>query len=239
MNEDGGAVALRGAVLVSILAPVHNEAATVRQVIERLQTLPFANEVILVDDGSHDGTRSAIGDPESHGLKILRHDRNLGKGAAIRTALGAAKGEIIVVQDADLEYDPGQIEHLIEPLLQGEADVCYGTRFGAGSESSLPRIRRWANWLLTRCSNLCTGLTLTDMETCYKAMRREDLEAIGLRENRFGFEPEVTAKLARRGLRFTEVPIRYVARSYADGKKIGFRDALRTIWCIVRYSFFD
>lgn len=239
MNEDGGAAALRSAVLVSILAPVHNEAATVRQVLERLQTLPFAKEIILVDDGSDDGTFAALGSPTPPCVQVLRHRRNLGKGAAIRTALGAARGEIIVIQDADLEYDPGQIEQLIEPLLQGKADVCYGTRFGAGSDSSLPRIRRWANWLLTRFFNLCTGLTLTDMETCYKAIRREDLEAVGLCENRFGFEPEVTAKLARRGLRFAEVPIRYVARSYADGKKIGMRDGLRTIWCIVRYSLFD
>ena len=172
-------------------------------------------------------------------MRVLSHKSNRGKGAAVRTGFNAARGAILAIQDADQEYDPALLPLLREPIEEGKADVVYGTRFGAGSEAVGPRHRRWANRALTWLANQATGLKLTDMETCYKAFRREAIAGLTLRENRFGIEPELTAKIARRGCRVVEVPIRYNPRTYAAGKKVGFRDGLRAVWCIVRYSRWD
>ena len=207
-----------------------------------------AREIVLVDDGSSDGTRDQLtafarehgGDAPPRagaiGCRVVFHERNRGKGAAVRTGFAAARGDVVVVQDADLEYDPGDHPRLIEPILRGEADVVYGTRFARGTG----RQGYWKNYLankfLTGLSNLTTGLKLSDMETCYKMFRRSVLGRVALEQNRFGFEPEVTAKLARLDLRFAELPIAYRGRSHEEGKKIGWRDGLKAIWCIIKYG---
>ena len=170
-------------------------------------------------------------------VEAIYKRQNAGKGAALRDGFTQAIGDIVVVQDADVEYDPQDITRLIEPILRDEADVVYGSRFLSKPQTS--RLHRFGNWALTLASNWTTGLKLTDMETCYKAFRRDVLASLSLQQNRFGFEPEVTAKIARRGYRVVEVPISYRPRSYAEGKKIGIRDLLSTLWCIVRYGFRD
>ena len=195
-------------------------------------------EVVIVDDFSTDGTRLKLqGMSLDSGLKILYHERNEGKGAALRTGFHAATGDIVVVQDADLEYDPRDYPRLIAPILEGKADVVFGSRFAGGQSHRV--LYFWhsvANKFLTVFSNMFTNLNLTDMETCYKAFRREIIQAVDLKENRFGFEPEVTAKVARMGCRIYEVGISYSGRTYAEGKKIGWRDGFRAIWCILRYN---
>lgn len=243
-----------GAPVLSVIIPAYNERATLDEVIRRVERLACAKEILIVDDGSTDGTAEYVRKlADQAGVQALFHSRNLGKGAAVRTALAQATGAVIVVQDADREYDPADIERLIEPILNGQADVVYGSRFSqcgrANSKSEQaggdaaglkdPRLHRAANWLLTWLSNRFTGLALSDMETCYKAMRREVAAELVLRENRFGFEPEFTAKIARNGWRVVEAPISYNARSRSAGKKIGLLDGLRAIWCIVRYSCWD
>jgi glycosyltransferase involved in cell wall biosynthesis len=229
------------ALRLSVIVPVYNERGTLPEILRRVRAAPLATEIILVDDGSTDGTRELLEslrcDPD---VRVIHHPHNLGKGAALRTAFRHATGDIVLVQDADLEYDPTDYDRLIEPIVRDEADVVYGTRFPRGRRP----MAKWhavANRVLTTFSNFLTGLKLTDMETCYKVFRREIIDRLAprLRENRFGIEPELTAKAARGGYRIREVAIRYHGRTRAQGKKIGWRDGLNALWCIVRYSKWD
>jgi len=226
---------------LSVVMPVYNEEATIRPIVTRVLRMPAPLELIIVDDGSRDGTRAALHElAELPNVTVLLKPQNEGKGAALRTGFQHATGDVVVVQDADLEYDPADLLGVIEPLVTGEADVVYGSRFLNGEtarNSSL--LHRLGNRTLTIASNLLTGYRLTDMETCYKAFRTEVIRDLPLRQDRFGFEPEVTAKLARRGRRIVERPIRYNARDFGEGKKIGVRDGLNALWCILRYRWAD
>lgn len=223
---------------LSVVIPCYNEQRTIRALVDAVRRSPYApKEIIVVDDGSHDGTR-AILETEIAPLvqQIHYHAVNRGKGAALRTGIRAATGDIVIIQDADLEYDPDDYPRLLQPLLTDRADVVFGSRFAGARPPRMLR-RQWiANQLLTQLSNLFTGLRLTDMETCYKVFRREIIQGIRIEEERFGFEPEVTAKVARTGCRIAEVAISYRGRSYAEGKKIGWKDGLRALWCIAKYS---
>lgn len=222
---------------LSVVIPVYNEEATLRTLLARVCRVPIPKEIVIVDDCSTDGTQEILRTLEGlAGLKIICKSRNEGKGAALRTGFAAATGDVVLVQDADLEYDPRDYPQLIRPLLAGEADVVYGSRFLGEHPQDPSWLHRVGNGLLTRASNWFTGLRLTDMETCYKAFRRDVLRNLQICQNRFGFEPEVTAKLARRRARIVEVPITYAARSYAEGKKIGLKDACNAFYCIVRYG---
>jgi glycosyltransferase involved in cell wall biosynthesis len=228
---------------LSVVIPVYNERDTIAEIVRRVRSVPIAKEIILVDDGSTDGTRERLGAMEGEpDLRIVYHPRNRGKGAALRTAFAHASGDIVIVQDADLEYDPAQYVQLIQPIVEGAADVVYGSRFQAeGPHRVLYFWHYVANRLLTGLSNVFTDLNLTDMETCYKVFRREVIQAVAptLKENRFGIEPELTAKVARRKYRIYETGISYFGRTYREGKKIGLRDALVALWCIVRYGIAD
>jgi glycosyltransferase involved in cell wall biosynthesis len=225
---------------LSIVIPVYNEERTIRLVLTHVLALPVPKEVVIVDDASTDGTRRILNEYEAaRGLHVIYKPQNEGKGAALRTAFRRVTGDVVVVQDADLEYDPRDILPLIKPIVLGEADVVYGSRFLAGLPQDRSLIHRLGNALLTKLSNCTTGLDITDMETCYKAFRRDVLRSFEIRQPRFGFEPEVTARLARRGFRLYEVPIRYNPRGYAQGKKIGIRDLFSTLWCILRYAVAD
>ncbi|HWA98071.1 MAG TPA: glycosyltransferase family 2 protein [Pirellulales bacterium] len=222
---------------LSVLMPVYNERDTVLTMIDRVCSLGLPVDLIVVDDFSTDGTRELLEHmPQRAGVTVLFHDRNRGKGAALRTALGAARGEAVVVQDADLEYDPHDYTKLLEPIITGRADVVFGSRYLNRSGNRQWLRYRIANWLLTRLSNWFTGLKLSDMETCYKMFRRSALAGLTIEQDRFGVEPELTAKIARRGCRVVEVPISYTCRDTAHGKKIRLRDAIQALWCIVRYS---
>ena len=225
---------------LSIVVPVYNEEATIHTILARVGALPVAKEIIIVDDCSTDRTRELLAPLERAGeVKVVYKPQNEGKGAALRSGFEQASGDVVVVQDADLEYDPRDILPLLKPIVSGEADVVYGSRF-LGDEPQDPSLmHRLGNSLLTCASNFFTGLRLTDMETCYKAFRRSVLRTIDIKQNRFGFEPEVTAKLARRGYRFAEVPIGYNARSYEEGKKIGIKDGFNALYCITRYGLAD
>ena len=221
---------------LSVIMPVYNEVKTLRQVVERVRAVPVDKELILVDDGSTDGTRDLLPDlARLEGVRVLYHDVNQGKGAALRTGIAAALGDIVLIQDADLEYDPGEYPKLIAPIAEGRADVVYGSRFAADRRPS-HFMHTLGNQMLTWCSNRMTGLAITDMETCYKVFRREVIQAVRIEENRFGFEPEITAKVARQKVRLVEVPISYAGRSYEEGKKIGWKDAVRALYCIAKYS---
>jgi glycosyltransferase involved in cell wall biosynthesis len=224
---------------LSIVIPVYNEERTIGRVLSRVAALPVPKEIIVVDDASTDGTQRVLqAVDKARGVHTIIKPTNEGKGAALRTAFRRATGDVVVVQDADLEYDPRDIVGLIRPIVEGRADVVYGSRFiDPAQDRSL--VHRLGNRVLTWASNVTTGLELTDMETCYKAFRRDTLRAIEIQQNRFGFEPEVTAKLARRNYRFTEVAVSYSARSYAEGKKIGLRDLANALWCIARYGVCD
>jgi len=230
---------LRGSVTLSVVVPVYNEAATIISLIDRVRAvpLPLRKEIILVDDGSTDGTRDVLQRLSgTDGLRVLFHDRNRGKGAALRTGFTVATGDVVVVQDADLEYDPAEFTKLLAPILDGRADVVFGSRFAGGEcHRVLYFWHSLGNRFLTLLSNAFTNLNLTDMETCYKMFRREVIQSIHLQEERFGFEPEVTAKVAAGGWRVYEVGISYAGRTYEEGKKIGWRDGVRAIWCILRY----
>jgi len=227
---------------LSVIVPVYNEEATIATVIHRLLQLPFRTEIAIVDDGSTDGTRDVL-TRLAHfcDLKIFYHPKNLGKGAAIRTALPELTGEVVVIQDADLEYDPQDLVKVIQPLVTGEADVAYGSRFleqdGPSQETSW--IRQLGNQTLTCVSNSLTGLHLTDMQTALKAFPRKVIQQVDLQENRFGFEPEITAKLAKRNYRFVERPVSYHAQAWSASNKITWKDGLAALWCILRYRLAD
>ena len=228
------------ALVTSIVIPVYNEERTILRVLTRLAALPFAKELIVVDDCSQDGTREILKRFEGMpGLRLILKETNAGKGAALRTGFEHVTGDIVVVQDADLEYDPADIPHVIAPLMKDEADVVFGSRFIGDEVHDKSAVHRFGNWLLTAASNLFTGVRLTDMETCYKAFRRCVLKDLTIAQNRFGVEPEMTAKLVRLGYRIVEVPISYKARGYKEGKKIGIRDLFKAFYCIVRYGVAD
>jgi glycosyltransferase involved in cell wall biosynthesis len=233
---------LRENFLLSVLIPVFDEKSTIREIVTRVKAVPYRKEIVLVDDCSRDGTsdilkQMAAADPE---LRLLVHQKNLGKGAALRTAFGVAKGDVWIVQDADLEYSPEDYPRLLKPIVDGLAHVVYGSRFAGGSYSRVHLFSHYlGNKLLTFFSNVFTGLNLTDMETCYKVMRREVAERIEIKSNRFNVEPELTAKIGRLKARLYEVPISYAGRDFAEGKKISWRDGLWALWAIVRYRFFD
>ncbi len=222
---------------LSVVVPCYDEAATVSELLERVLASPWVAEIVVVDDGSTDGTREILAALDEPRVRVILHQRNQGKGAALRTGFAEVTSDYAIVQDADLEYDPAEYGELLGPLEEGVADVVYGSRF----VSSRPHrvLYFWhslGNRFLTTLSNMFTDLNLTDMETCYKAFRREVIQSIDIEEDRFGFEPEVTAKLARKRLRIYEVGISYSGRTYADGKKIGWRDGVRALICIVKYS---
>lgn len=226
---------------LSIVIPVYNEKETIREIVRRVRAvrLPVAREIILVDDFSRDGTRDILARLKGKDLRVLLHAENRGKGAALRAGFAEATGDIILVQDADLEYDPGEYPHLLAPILDGRADVVYGSRFLGGPHRVLFFWHYVANRFLTTLSNVVTDLNLTDMETCYKVFRAETLRKIRLRSDRFGFEPEVTIKLAKIRARIYEVPISYSGRDYDEGKKIGWKDGVAALFHIFRYRFFD
>jgi glycosyltransferase involved in cell wall biosynthesis len=226
---------------LSVIIPVYNERRTIERLLAAVAASPVKEkEIILVDDFSRDGTRELLPTLASQYSKLILHDRNQGKGAAIRTGLTESTGDVVIIQDADLEYDPNDYVRLLEPIEKGLADVVYGSRFlnKDGFSHAPHRLNRLANRLLTAFSNLLSGLNLSDMETCYKMMRKGIVAKITLEENRFGFEPEITAKLAKLKIRLLEIPIAYHGRTNDEGKKIGWQDGFRTLYAIVKYNWF-
>ena len=226
--------------LLSVVVPVFNERDTVTQLLGRVQALPLPLELIVVDDCSTDGTRGVLSRLNSiPNVRVILKDMNEGKGAALRTGFAEASGDIVIVQDADLEYDPRDIPSLLLPIIENRAEVVYGSRYlNRDLSEGSSGLHQFGNWMLTVLSNMMTGMELTDMETCYKAIRRDLLQSMTLEQNRFGFEPEITAKLAKNDVRIEELPVHYAARDWDEGKKIGVKDAIATIYCIFRYSLF-
>lgn len=221
---------------LSVIIPCYNEKSSIRAIVDKVLNAPIdEKEIIVVDDKSTDGT-SEILDRDIAPLvsKILHHEANQGKGGALRTGFSHATGDVVIIQDADLEYDPDEYPLTVMPIVNGECDVCYGSRFLNQAPKGY-RANQMANRFLTSLSNLFTHLRLTDMETCYKTFKREVIQSVDIKENRFGFEPEITAKIARMGVRIKEVPISYYPRTNQEGKKIGFKDGLRSIYCIWKY----
>jgi glycosyltransferase involved in cell wall biosynthesis len=226
---------------LSVVMPVFNEVRTLEEILARVQSAPFDKEIIVVDDYSTDGTVDVlkrIAD-QSENVRAFYHDRNRGKGAALRTGFGQVSGAIVIIQDADLEYDPREYPRMLEPILDGRADVVYGSRFLGGPHRVMFFWHYAGNQFLTLLSNILSNLNLTDMETCYKAFRKEVLKDLTLKSDRFGFEPEFTLKVARRKFRIYEVPISYSGRTYEEGKKINWKDGIAAIFSIIRFRFFD
>jgi len=226
---------------ISVVIPVYNEVQTIKEVVARVQEVELEKEIIIVDDYSTDGTRERLREINHayENVKVLYHDHNQGKGASLRTGFQAITGDIVIIQDADLEYDPRDYPLLLGPIVDGRADVVYGSRFLGGPHRVLFFWHYVGNKLLTLLSNMLTNLNLTDMETCYKVFKSEVLAEIKLRSNRFGFEPEFTAKIAKKGFRIYETPISYSGRTYAEGKKIGWKDGIKAIFAILWFRFFD
>jgi glycosyltransferase involved in cell wall biosynthesis len=239
-------------LMLSVVIPAYNEKDTIDEILRRVRAVPIRKEIIVVDDFSTDGTRELLREMEQRDgdLRVLYHERNQGKGAALRTGFRHATGQIVIVQDADLEYDPAQYLQLLQPIVEDRADVVFGSRFIGETHRVLYFRHYLANRFLTFLSNVFTNLNLTDMEVCYKVFRREVIQAIRLKSDRFGFEPEVTAKVARftfpaeegqppRPCRIYEIPVSYHGRTYREGKKIGLKDGFQALYCILRYAFAD
>ena len=226
---------------LTVIIPVYNEKNTIEEILRRVQAVDvgFEKELVVVDDCSQDGTREILRKVNAPGIRIFYHEKNKGKGAALHTGFSNADGDIVLVQDADLEYDPREYPRLIEPILDGRADVVYGSRFLGGPHRVLFFWHYVGNKMLTTFSNIMSNLNLTDMETCYKAFRREVLRRIRLKSARFGFEPEITMKVAKQKCRIYEVPISYSGRDYAEGKKIGWKDGVAAFYHIIRFRLFD
>jgi glycosyltransferase involved in cell wall biosynthesis len=225
-------------MLLSVIIPVYNEQDTVQEIMHRVQSEPTEKEIIIVNDASTDGTAEVLERIRDGNVTVVHHEKNQGKGAAIRTAIQHIQGDVVIIQDADLEYDPSEYKRLLHPILENKADVVFGSRF-IGQERRVLMFHHYvANRLLTLISNICTNLNLTDMETCYKAFRSDVIRRVNLRSNRFGFEPEITAKVAKMHCRVYEVPISYHGRDYGEGKKINWKDGVAAFWWIIRFNLF-
>lgn len=231
-------------MILSVIIPCYNEKNTIENIVKTVveSKCILEKEIIIIDDFSLDGTRNILKtfEMENKVSKVLYHEKNMGKGAAIRTGISEAKGDFVIIQDADLEYDPNEYDKLLAPLLSGKADVVYGSRFAGGeSHRVLYFWHSLGNKFLTLCSNMFTNLNLTDMETCYKVFKRDIIQSINIEENRFGFEPEITAKVSKiASINIYEVGISYYGRTYNDGKKINYKDGFRALWCIFKYNIF-
>lgn len=223
---------------LSVIMPAYNEVHTIREIVKRVQAVGLAHEIVIVDDGSVDGTRQILKDLEKQpDVRVILHERNQGKGAAVRTGIQAAQGDVILIQDADLEYDPRDYPSLLKPLEEGIADVVYGSRFLGGPRRPILFWNMVANKILTLITNILYNNILTDMETGYKVFRKEVLDGITIKAKRFNFEPEFTAKILKKRVRVYEVPISFNPRLYSEGKKIGFKDAVEALWTLIKYRF--